>query len=320
MDLSFSTSCGTASTWPLDAMAQWAADHAFDCVRLATAGDIEPERILAEGPDRVKDTLARHGLYLAALQAGSSSGAVLQADASAIERNQQRLLRVIDVAAMLGAPVIVTNTGSPYSWHFYGMPSQPPGNATDHSAEVVELFREKFTPIVRHAEEKGVKIALDTAVRMGNIACVPEMWERCLNAIPSDNLGLSCDPSHLLWLHVTPVEDALRMFPGKWYYADVKDCEIDRRMLFRQGIIGNWWWQYRVPGRGQLNWGTIIGALAECGYDYVLCVENEDRGIPSLEGFDIGRRHLAQFLPGKDRWEGPRPPQYGSREKRPEDR
>jgi len=152
---------------------------------------------------------------------------------------------------------------------------------------------------VRHAEEVGVKIALDTAVRMGNIACVPEMWERCLEAIPSDALGLSCDPSHLVWLHVSPVEDAIRMFPGKWYYADVKDCEISPRMLFRQGILGNWWWQYRVPGRGQLNWGTIIGALYAAGYDYVLCVENEDRDCPGLEGFDIGRRHLAQFLPRK---------------------
>jgi sugar phosphate isomerase/epimerase len=108
-----------------------------------------------------------------------------------------------------------------------------------------------------------------------------------------------------------PVEDALRSFRGKWYYADVKDCEISPSQLFRQGIIGNWWWQYRVPGRGQLNWGTIIGALYECGYDYVLCVENEDRGCPGLEGFDIGRRHLAQFLPGKDTWEGGRPPMYG---------
>ena len=60
-------------------------------------------------------------------------------------------------------------------------------------------------------------------------------------------------------------------------------------MLYRQGIIGNWWWQYRVPGRGQLNWSTIIGALWESGYDYVLCVENEDRGFPGLEGFCLWR-------------------------------
>ena len=98
---------------------------------------------------------------------------------------------------------------------------------------------------------------------------------------------------------IQPAEDAIRMFAGKWVYADVKDAEVSKEMLFRQGIIGNWWWQYRVPGRGQLNWGTIIGALLETGYDYVLCVENEDRGMPGLAGFALGGRHLRQFLPQK---------------------
>lgn len=30
---------------------------------------------------------------------------------------------------------------------------------------------------------------------MGNIGCNPEMWEKILDAVPSDHLGLSCDPS-----------------------------------------------------------------------------------------------------------------------------
>ena len=59
-------------------------------------------------------------------------------------------------------------------------------------------------------------------------------------------------------------------------------------MLYRQGIIGNWWWQYRVPGRGDLNWGTVVGALVESGYDYVLCVENEDRGCRDWRGSPTG--------------------------------
>jgi sugar phosphate isomerase/epimerase len=52
-----------------------------------------------------------------------------------------------------------------------------------------------------------------------------------------------------------------------------------------------------VPGRGQLNWATLIGALTESGYDYVLCVENEDWGLPGLPGLALGGRYLRQFLP-----------------------
>ena len=172
--------------------------------------------------------------------------------------------------------VVVTHAGSPVGFRFYGNYSAAPGNPSDRSEELVERFKQRYTPIVKLAEDKGVTIAIDGAVRMGNIACNPQMWERVLDAAPSENLGLSCDPSHWLWMMILPVEDAIRMFAGKWVYADVKDCEVSKEMLFRQGIIGNWWWQYRVPGRGQLNWGTIIGALLESGYDYALCVENED--------------------------------------------
>jgi sugar phosphate isomerase/epimerase len=299
MDLSFSTTAGAEDSWSLHDCLEWAAAHQFDAVRLRNTGVCDPERILTDGPDEVLEMLRRHDLYLAALWAPQSRGGLLHADPEQRQRNLEALLRSLEAAARLHAPVVVLNTGSPiepFPWLFYGMPSHPPGNPTDRTAEVIELFKQQFTPIVQRAEELGLRIALDTAVRMGNIACNPEMWERCLDAVPSDALGLSCDPSHLLWLHITPVEDAIRMFAGKWYYADVKDCEIMPQQLFRQGIIGNWWWQYRVPGRGQLNWGTIIAALIESGYNYVLCIENEDRSCPGLAGIALGRRYLAQFL------------------------
>ena len=82
--------------------------------------------------------------------------------------------------------------------------------------ELVERFRDMYAPVVRLTEEKGVKIALDCAVRMGKLACNPEMWERILDAVPSDHLRLSCDPSHWVWM-MMPAEDVVRRFAGKWY-------------------------------------------------------------------------------------------------------
>lgn len=293
MDLSFATSAG-GDGWSLKECAKWAKENDFDAIRLTASGVVSPDKIMAQGGAEVKETLQAQGLYLAAITAHNN---LLDDDLTQRQAAALRLRKAIETASILGAPVVVTQAGSPMGFRFYGQYSSPPGNPTDRSVELVARFKEMFEPMVKFAADQGVKIALDVAVRLGNIACNPEMWERVLEAVPSDNLGLSCDPSHWLWMMILPAEDAIRAFAGKWYYADVKDCEVSQRMLFRQGIIGNWWWQYRVPGRGQLNWGTIIGALLESGYDYVLCVENEDRGMPGLAGFSLGCRHLRQFLP-----------------------
>lgn len=292
MDLSFSTGAG-GSAWPLEECARWARQNDYDAVRLGASGVADPGRVLAHGPGEVLDILKAHGLYLAALTAHQN---LLHDDAEERGAAAARLKKAVEAASRLGAPVVITHAGSPVSHHFYGPYSAPPGNPRDRSRELVGRFREMFAPVVDLAADRGVKIALDVAVRMGNIACNPEMWELILDSLPSDHLGLSCDPSHWVWMMMMPAEDVIRAFSGKWLYADIKDCEVSPRMLFRQGVIGNWWWHYRVPGRGQLNWGTVIGALREAGYDYVLCVENEDRGAPGLEGFALASRHLRPLI------------------------
>ena len=293
MEISFATSAG-GKAWGIDECARWARENDFDAVRLNTHGVADPARVIQDGGATIRDALATQGIYVAALSAHNN---LLDDDLGERDAAAQRLRNAIEAARILGAPVVVTHAGSPVGWHFYGQFSSQPGNPSDRSLELVERFKTMYTPIVKFAEEQNVKIALDVAVRMGNIACNPEMWERILDAVASEHLGLSCDPSHWLWMMILPAEDTIRRFAGKWYYADVKDCEVCPQMLRQQGIIGNWWWQYRVPGRGQLNWGTVIGALTESGYDYVLCVENEDRGIPGLPGFALSCRHLRQFLP-----------------------
>ncbi|MBT4097172.1 MAG: sugar phosphate isomerase/epimerase [Gemmatimonadetes bacterium] len=296
MDIGFFTTAGADNTWSLQECATWARSHDFDCVRLSDKGAADSASIIQD-PAVLRQGLSDHGLYLACLTAHCN---LLDDDEATRLQEQQRLLRAIDAAAAIGCPVVLTGSGSPVkNGQFYGMFSSPPGNGSDRSDELVERYRQMFTPIADHAKDRDIRIALDVAVRMGNIGCNPEMWDRLLDAVPSDHIGLSCDPSHWVWMMILPVEDVIREFAGKWYFADLKDCEVSPRMLYRQGIIGNWWWQYRVCGRGDLNWAKIIHALGESGYDYVLDVENEDRGMPGLEGFAFAGRHLRQLLPDR---------------------
>ena len=297
MDISFMTSAGGDGNWDLDECALWAKENDFDCVRLADNGALDSNNIINGGASQVKETLSKHEIYLSCITAHHN---LLDDDHAIALQEQQKLIDAIKSARTLDCPVIITSSGSPVrNGQFYGMFSSPPGNPSDRSDELVDRFRVMFKPVMEFAEDLDIKVSLDVAVRMGQIGCNPEMWEKLLDAVPSEHLGLSCDPSHWLWMGMLPVEDVIRDFAGKWYFADVKDCEISERMKYRQGIIGNWWWQYRVPGRGQLDWSTIIGALLESGYGYVLCVENEDRGFPGLEGFAYGCKHLRQFLPPK---------------------
>ena len=73
---------------------------------------------------------------------------------------------------------------------FYGTYSYPPGNVSDRSDELVGRFAEMFEPVVNAAEDKDIKIALDVAVRMGNIGCNPEMWEKILGRGALGSLGI----------------------------------------------------------------------------------------------------------------------------------
>ena len=180
MDLSFATGAG-GNGWPLQECAQWARQNDFDAVRLSVGGVADPDRVLREGPDEINETLRAHGLYLAALTAHNN---LLHDDAAEREAASARLMKAISAASVLGAPAVITHAGSPVSHHFYGPYSAPPGNPRDRSIELVGRFKEMFTPVVQLASEKGVKIALDVAVRMGNIACNPEMWERIMDALP----------------------------------------------------------------------------------------------------------------------------------------
>ena len=192
----FGAGDGAGWSWSLEECATWSRDHDFDCVRLADSGAQDSDRILEQGPDEVRETLSAHGLYLACI---SSHCNLLDDDREAGLNEQKRLIKAVPSAAALEWPVGITGSGSPVkNGQFYGMYSSSPGNPGDRSDELVERFREMFTPVVAVAADLDIRIALDVAVRMGNIGCNPEMWEKILDAVPSEHLGLSCDPSH--WL------------------------------------------------------------------------------------------------------------------------
>src|SRR5438067_1879905 len=108
--------------------------------------------------------------------------------------------------------------------------------------------------------------------------------------------GFNFDPSHLHWQMVDPVE-FIRTFPDRIYHVHVKDAA--RTLDGRSGILASHLnfgdprrgWDFRSPGRGQVNFEEIARALNHIGYDGPLSVEWEDSGMDR----EYGAAEAARF-------------------------
>jgi sugar phosphate isomerase/epimerase len=203
------------------------------------------------------------------------------------------------VCKLLNVDTVVIYGGSYSGMHFYGLPAVGPGHPSNTVEANLRLFREVLPPLLNYAADHGVRIAMETAPRgggHGNIAHCPDLWDRLFDAVPSETLGLSFDPSHLVWLQVGPVPDVIKRYGSRIFHVDGKDTEILRDRLARQGILGNDWWRYRLPGYGELHWESIIAALYAVSYVGAIDIENEDPIYPGLPGCGMASHYLADLV------------------------
>jgi len=288
-------------TTDLEEVVKWAAKNDFDCLEVATrpaSKEMDTKRVKGTTVSEIKKLFKENGLFISALAPWANH---LDADLEARKRNNDLLRSSIDLCLKLNVDIIDTAAGSPAGMHFFGIPGLfgLPHESGSKVEECIKAFSEVFTPLAEYADGHGIKIAFETAGRGpgGNIAHSPFMWDKMFEAVPSKALGLSFDPSHLVWLHIGPVESIIRKYGDRVYHVDGKDCEIIPEMLAYQGIFGNKWWRYRIPGYGALNWASIISALLDIGFDGPIDIENEDPLLPGLEGIALGRKHMMQFMP-----------------------
>jgi sugar phosphate isomerase/epimerase len=65
--------------------------------------------------------------------------------------------------------------------------------------------------------------------------------------------------------------------------------------------VSTGWWQFRVPGLGEVDWPRIVDALYVGGYDGVVSVEHEDpvwSGTPDRvkQGLVLAERALGPLI------------------------
>lgn len=290
---------------PLEEVAAKARGFGFDGLELAAWGDhFEVDRALTE-PDycaRQRALLEHHGMQFRAISAHIAGQAVLDridsrhrallpgrvwgdGDPAGVNRRAAEEMKdTARAAARLGASVVTGFTGSSI-WHLlYSFPPVPAGMID----EGFRLLAERWNPILDVFGECGVKFALE--VHPTEIAFDLYTAERTLAALGGrPEFGFNFDPSHLVWQGIDPVE-FIRAFPDRIFHVHVKDVAV--RPNGRNGILGSHLnfgdsrraWDFRSPGRGDVDFEEIIRALNEIGYAGPLSVEWEDSGMDREHG------------------------------------
>ncbi len=208
------------------------------------------------------------------------------------QRAAQEMIDTGRAAAKLGVSVVNGFTGSSI-WHMlYTFP--PTSDAM--IAEGFADFARRWNPILDAFGKEGVRFGLE--VHPTEIAFDIYSAETALNAIGGrKEFGFNFDPSHLLWQLVCPVE-FIRAFPDRIYHVHVKDAA--KTLNGKTGILGSHLgfgdprrgWDFRSPGRGQVDFDAIARALNSIGYAGPLSVEWEDPGMDR----EYGAAEAAAFV------------------------
>jgi sugar phosphate isomerase/epimerase len=287
----------------LEQVAEWAAAGGFEALEVACWPASGAERRRYAGvshidvesfdPDALKEMLARHGLAISSLAYYPNN---LHPDDAEREAANAHLRKVIDAAAALGVGIVGTFVG----------------NDKDRPlSENLKRFREIWPPLVDHAGERGVKIAIENCPMIfswdewpggNNLAWSPAAWDEMFSAIPDAHFGLNLDPSHLVWLMID-YERVVYDYADRIFHVHAKDLEIRRDGLYRHGTLsaGMGWQVPRLPGLGEVDWSRFLAALYAVGYDHVVSIEHEDRRFEGDEelvkrGFLLARETLRPLV------------------------
>ena len=244
-------------------------------------------------PDAVHETLDRYGLTISSLAYYPNN---LDGDDAAREEANTHTRKVIEAAQRLGVDTVGT---------FVGNDQHRP--LPDNLAR----FREIWPPLVHHAGECGVRIAIENCPMIfsfdewpggKNLAHSPALWDEMFEAIPDANFGLNLDPSHLVWLMID-YERVVYDYADRIFHVHAKDLEIRREGLYKHGTFsaGMGWQVPRMPGLGEVRWDRFLAALYAVGYNGVVSIEHEDRQFEGdvelvKRGFLVARNVLRPLI------------------------
>ena len=283
----------------------YAASVGFKCVeiccwpkekaarRYAGVTHIDVNDITREKMDHYLDYAAKRNIQISSLAYYPNP---LDSNLEARQVAIDQIMKLIDVSSQMGINMITTFIGKD----------------KDKTVEDnLVIYKEVWTPIVRYAESKKVKIGIENCPMYfskdefpggKNLASTPAIWRKMFELIDSDYLGLNYDPSHpqlLMFDYVKPIYE----FKDKIFHVHIKDLKIHKDKLDEYGIHSypSLWHAPKLPGLGDINFGAFCGALNDIGYEGCACIEIEDRAFEGSEslvkrGIEQSYRYMTQYM------------------------
>ncbi len=275
--------CAEVACWP-----QGKAER-----RYAGVSHIDVDNTNADYIAYIKDYCAKKSVEISSLAFYPNP---MDGDLEKRAANIAHLKKVINMSALLGVNMVTTFIGR---------------DQTKTVEENLELVKEIWPPILKLAEEKEVKIAIENCPMLfgadqwpggQNLFTTPDLWRKIFAILDSDNLGINYDPSHFIWQQIDYIKPVYE-FKDKIFHVHCKDIKLYKDKLNDVGVMA-YPLQYmspKLPGLGDVDWGKYISALTDIGYNSFVCVEVEDKAFEDskekiLNSVDLSCRYLRQFV------------------------
>jgi sugar phosphate isomerase/epimerase len=300
----------------LDDVLEWCAERGVEGVELGVGGyspapHLALDELLEDDGARAAllERLDAHGIELVALNA---SGNPLHPDREVAAAHSRALRGAITLAGRLGVPRVVAMSGCPGgpgggAWPVFAGGAWLPDmeGLWEHQwRHAIAPYWRELSPWAEH-EAPGVAICLELhpGTSIYNAASFAVLAE-----VTGDNVMVNLDPSHFWWQGIDPVS-TVRALEGRIGFAHGKDTVVHRDRVALHGVLDFRWpadadtmpWHFCAVGRGRPaeEWRTLLGALADAGYDGPVSIEHEDPQLDPEAGIEASLAGLraAQAIP-----------------------
>ena len=271
----------------------WPSENA-DTRRYAGVSHISVDALSHDELLALKDKLANHPVKISALGYYPNP---MDPDEKQASFYRNHIKKVIKAASILGIGNVNTFVGRDFTKNI------------DYN---IAKFKEVWPEIIDLADSLNIKIGIENCPMFfsddewpggKNLATTPKIWDQLFSIIPSNNFGLNYDPSHMVWQMMDYLYP-IYAYKEKLHHIHLKDVKVYHDKLNQVGILANplEYHSPKIPGLGDINWGSFISALNDVRYRGPIVIEVEDKAYEGsdediVKAIRSARNHLNQFLP-----------------------